>query len=112
MIDIAEGREIGRVSVGMRPYAVALTLGRGFVTDQYGGTVSVFDLASLKPVKRINVGDYPEGIAATADGKRVIVACWESNTLDIIDATDLKVIGEIRTGDGPRAFGAFLRKTE
>ncbi|MGY4441613.1 YVTN family beta-propeller protein [Bradyrhizobium sp. LM2.3] len=112
MIDIAEAREIGRVPVGMRPYAVALTLGRGFVTDQYGGTVSVFDVATLKPVKRINVGDYPEGIAATADGKRIIVACWESNTLSIIDAAELKVIGEVKTGDGPRAFGAFLRRTE
>jgi len=112
VIDIAEGREIGRVKVGMRPYAVALTQGRGFVTDQYGGTVSVFDVATLKPVKRINVGDYPEGINATADGKRVIVACWESNTLVVIDAAELKVIGEVKTGDGPRAFGAFLRRTE
>ena len=112
VIDIAASQEIGRVPVGMRPYAVALTQGRGFVTDQYGGTVSVFDLATLKPVKRINVGDYPEGINATADGKRVIVACWESNTLSIIDATELKVIGEVKTGDGPRAFGAFLRRTE
>ncbi|MDA9464949.1 YVTN family beta-propeller repeat protein [Bradyrhizobium sp. CCBAU 53415] len=112
VIDIAEGREVARVPVGMRPYAVALAQGRGFVTDQYGGTVSVFDLASLKPIKRINVGDYPEGINATADGKRVVVACWESNVLDVIDAAELKVISEIKTGDGPRAFGAFLRRTE
>ncbi len=96
----------------MRPYAVALTQGRGFVTDQYGGTVSVFDLASLKPIRRITVGDYPEGIATTADGRRIIVACWESNVLNIIDASELKVIGEIKVGDGPRAFGAFLRRTE
>jgi YVTN family beta-propeller protein len=46
--------------------------GRGFVTDQYDGTVSVFDLASLAPIKRTTVGDYPEGIAATADGQRII----------------------------------------
>jgi YVTN family beta-propeller protein len=63
-------------------------------------------------VKRITVGDYPEGIAATADGKRIIVANWESNTLSIIDAAELKVTGEVKVGDGPRAFGAFLRKTE
>ncbi|RTM13191.1 MAG: YncE family protein, partial [Bradyrhizobiaceae bacterium] len=49
---------------------------------------------------------------ATADGKRVIVACWESNTLEIIDAVELRVIGKVTTGDGPRAFGAFLRRTE
>ncbi len=47
VIDLAEAREIGRVAVGLRPYAVALAQGRGFVTDQYGGTVGVFDLATL-----------------------------------------------------------------
>ena len=64
----------------------------------------------LKPVKRINVGDYPEGIAATADGRRIIVANWESNSISVIDAAELKVTGEIKVGDGPRAFGMFLRR--
>ncbi len=64
----------------------------------------------LQPLKRLSVGDYPEGIATTDDGKRVIVANWESNTLSIIDAVELKVIGQVKIGDGPRAFGAFLRK--
>jgi hypothetical protein len=41
---------------GLPPYAVALAKGRGFVTDQYDGTVSVFDLTSLAAVKRIDVG--------------------------------------------------------
>jgi YVTN family beta-propeller protein len=70
----------------------------------------VFDLGSLAAVKRITVGDYPEGIAATADAKRIIVANWESNTLSIIDAEKLVVVDEIKVGDGPRAFGAFLRR--
>ncbi|MHC2279865.1 YVTN family beta-propeller protein [Bradyrhizobium diazoefficiens] len=61
-----------------------------------------------------NLCEWDANVAynATADGKRIIVACWESNTLDIIDTTELKVIGEVKTGDGPRAFGAFLRRTE
>ena len=49
-------------------------------------------------------------IAATADGQRVIVANWESNTLSIIDATELKMKAEVKVGNGPRAFGAFLRR--
>jgi YVTN family beta-propeller protein len=98
------------VKVGLRPYAVALASGCGFVADQYDGTVSVFDLATLKPVRRINVGDYPEGIAATGDARRIIVANWESDTLSIIDAEKLAVVGEVKVGDGPRAFGAFLRR--
>jgi YVTN family beta-propeller protein len=110
VIDIAEAREIGRVKVGLRPYAVALAQGRGFVTDQYDGTVSVFDLASLAPVKRVTVGDYPEGIMATADAQRIIVANWESNTLSIIDTARLEVVGEVKVGNGPRAFGVFLRR--
>ena len=112
MIDIASAREIGRVHVGLRPYAVALAQGRGFVTDQYDGTVSVFNLATLQPLKRIKVGDYPEGIEATADGRHVVVANWESNTVNLIDAVEMKVVGEIKVGDGPRAFGAVLRRTE
>ncbi len=66
----------------------------------------------LQPVKRITVGDYPEGIEATTDGKRIVVANWESNTLSVIDAVELKVVGEVKVGDGPRAFGAFLRRSE
>jgi YVTN family beta-propeller protein len=56
------------------------------------------------------VGDDPEGIAATSDARRIIVANWESNSLSIIDAAELKVTDEIKVGDGPRAFGAFLRR--
>ena len=109
VIDLAARREIARVPVGKRPYAIALAQGKGFVTDQYSGTVSVFDLPTLKPVTRIDVGDYPEGIEASRDGKTVYVANWESNTLIAIDAATLKVTATHRTGDGPRAFGSFLR---
>ena len=70
----------------------------------------MFDLARLKPIRRANVGDYPEGIAATGDARRIIVAIWESNTPSIIDAENLAVVGEVKVGDGPREFGAFLRR--
>jgi YVTN family beta-propeller protein len=97
------------VPAGERPYVVALAGGRGFVTNQYAGTVSVFDRATLKPVATIEVGDHPEGIAATPDGTRLYVANWGSNTLSVIDAATLAVLREIKVADGPRAFGDFLR---
>ncbi|HEV7438217.1 MAG TPA: YncE family protein, partial [Methylobacterium sp.] len=109
VIDVASGRETGRVRTGDRPYVVALAGGRGFVTNQYAGTVSVFDRATLKPVATIEVGDHPEGIAATPDGTRLYVANWGSNTLSVIDAATLAVLREIKVADGPRAFGDFLR---
>ncbi|WP_375462549.1 beta-propeller fold lactonase family protein [uncultured Methylobacterium sp.] len=109
VIDLAQAREVGRVRTGTRPYVVALAGGRGFVTDQYSGTVTAFDLATLQPVGRVEVGDHPEGIAASADGRALYVANWGSNTLSVIDAAALKVTRAIRTDDGPRAFGDFLR---
>nr|WP_238182613.1 beta-propeller fold lactonase family protein [Methylobacterium trifolii] len=108
-IDVAGRRETGRVKTGERPYVIALATGRGFVTDQYSGTVTVFDAATLATIATIDVGDHPEGIAAGKDGKTVYVANWGDNTLTLIDTTTLKPTGTIPTGDGPRAFGDFLR---
>ena len=102
-------RETGRVATGQRPYVIAFAAGKGFVTDQYSNTVTVFDPASLKKVAAIDVGDHPEGIAASRDGSRLYVTNWGSNTLGVIDATTLKVIKDIPVPDGPRSFGDFLR---
>jgi YVTN family beta-propeller protein len=100
---------IATVPVGKRPYAVALAGGRAFVTNKYAGTVSVIDLASLKVVKTITVGDHPEGIAADPAGVYAYVANWFDNTLQRIDVAKMAVAGEAAVGDGPRAFGLFLR---
>ncbi|CAM2971602.1 Virginiamycin B lyase [Methylobacterium mesophilicum] len=108
VIDLAAGREIGRIPTGRRPYVIALTQGRGFVTDQYAGSVTAFDLTTLKPLADIDVGDHPEGIAADAGG-RLYVANWGDNTLSVLDGRTLKVLKTIPTGNGPRAFGDFLR---
>lgn len=111
IVDLATKQEIGRVKVGERPYAVALANGKAFVTDQYAGSVTVFDTETLKPVKEITVDAYPEGIEADREGRYVYVACWEDNTLVKIDAETLEVAGKAEdVGDGPRAFGKFLRE--
>jgi YVTN family beta-propeller protein len=109
VIDIAARQVVGTIKVGKRLYAVALAGERGFVTDQYGGTVTVFDSASFRTLATLRVGDYPEGIAPSRDGRRIFVANWDSGTLTAIDVETLAVTGEVRVGEGPRAFGAFAR---
>jgi YVTN family beta-propeller protein len=37
------------------------------------------------------------------------VANWFSDTLSIIDAETLAVVGTAAVGAGPRAFGTFIR---
>lgn len=111
VIDIKARRAIGAVSVGERPYAVALAGERGFVTDQYDATVTVFNVRTFAREAQIPTGDYPEGIEASPDGRHVYAVCWESNVVNVIDAASLKVTAEINVGDGPRAFGRFIRRT-
>ena len=106
-----DAKLIGTAPVGKRPYVIALANGRGFSSDQYGGTVSAFDLDTLKPLGRVSVGEYPEGLEASADRRTIYVVNWFSNDVYAIDAQTLKVTGEMQVGDGPRAFGLFLRKT-
>lgn len=109
VIDIATRKVIGRVPVGRRPYAVALAQGSGFVTDQYGGTITVFDQATFAPIKRIDACDHPEGIEPDAGRANVYVACWGDDVLLRIDPRNLIVTGKVPVGNGPRAFGKFLR---
>ncbi|MCL2452519.1 MAG: YncE family protein, partial [Alphaproteobacteria bacterium] len=111
VVDLKQASLIGNVVSGKRPYAVALAKGHGFTTDQYGDTVSVFDLATLKPERRISVGEYPEGIETSADGSQVYVVNWFSNEVWAIDTKTLAVTAKMKVGDGPRAFGTFLRET-
>lgn len=107
VVDIAARKTVGTVKTGRRPYAVALSNGKGFVTDQYSGTITVFDEATLETLKTIEACDHPEGIEAK-DGA-VYVACWGDNLLLKIDAVALQITGKAEVGDGPRAFGKFLR---
>ena len=109
VIDLAERKVIGTVKVGKRPYAVAFAADKGFVTDQYVGYGTVFDTATLRRIKTIEACDHPEGIEADAAGSAVYVACWGDNLLLRIDAAKLADFGKVAVGDGPRAFGKFLR---
>lgn len=109
VIDIAGRRVIGHVATGRRPYAVALADGRGFSTNQYGSSVTAFDLDTLTPIKTIRACDHPEGIETDASGEHVYVACWGDNLLLRLDPVAITITGKARVGDGPRAFGKFLR---
>ncbi|MBU3029088.1 YncE family protein [Paracoccus marinaquae] len=107
VIDPLRGRLIGTVPTGSRPYGIAFAGGLGFVTNQYASTVTVFDPETLQVRTEIETGDYPEGIAALPDGSGVILANWDSDAVQVIDATDLTIRAEIKVPAGPRAFGQF-----
>ena len=85
VVDAKTYETIASVPVGSHPYAAAEANGRVFVTDQYAATLSVFDAASFAPIETIDIGEYPEGIEASGDGRFVYVANWFDNTLAKVD---------------------------
>ncbi|MDO5631885.1 MAG: YncE family protein [Paracoccus sp. (in: a-proteobacteria)] len=107
VIDPQTGLLIGQVKTGSHPYGVAFAGGRGFVTNQYAASVTVFDPETLSVIATIPVGDYPEGIAPLPDDSGVVLAAWEADLVQIIDAQSLTIRAEIDVPAGPRAFGSF-----
>jgi len=99
---------IATIPTGERPYTLAFAAGKGFVTNQYAASLTVFDAETLAPLAEIETGDYPEGIAATADETRILVANWFSDSLQVIDPETLEVTHTLDMPAGPRAFGSFI----
>jgi YVTN family beta-propeller protein len=61
------------------------------------GSVSIVDLDKGQQVGQVVVGLHPSGMAATPDGKFVIVANASSDTLSVIDTHQRKVVETIST---------------
>jgi len=110
IIDPLTGTVTATVPVGERPYGIAFAGGRAFATDQYADTVSVYRLSDFSRTETLEVGEAPEGIDVTPDGSMIVLANWFSNTVSLIDPASLDVVGEIGTGDGPRAVGRFIHE--
>ncbi len=128
LFDFAAGHatESGRISLGSPEYHAlddrgrdsARRAGRGeflfpagiavspdgkrlFVAENLSNKLSVVDLASLKVLTNIPVGEYPYDCLVSKDGRTVYVSNWGSRTVSVIDAGRLEAVGEIRVGDHP-----------
>jgi YVTN family beta-propeller protein len=57
---------------------------------------------------QITVGNNPQGISIRIREREVYVVNASNNSVSIINADTLKVVDEIATGAGSRAFGSFI----
>jgi YVTN family beta-propeller protein/VCBS repeat-containing protein len=126
VIDTIENVLVRTIAVGGRPYAVAASGGRLYVTDYgyYGGesshTMAVIDSASGELLHRIPVGYYPTGVVVSPDGKRVYVTNDEGSYTDthpgtttVIDAetgevVDTWAVGGISIALGPNGNQVYI----
>jgi DNA-binding beta-propeller fold protein YncE len=83
------------VQVGHYPYGAAITrAGKGLVSNETDGTVSVIDLASGAKEKDITVGkhlSHPEGIAIDPKANRAYVAVASEDKIAVIDTQRMEV---------------------
>ncbi len=80
---------IASAAVAQEPSAVAPR--QVFVVNTGEGTVSLVDLATVKEVKKFEVGPRPYGIAVTGDGKTVAVGVEDEECVKFFSLPDFKL---------------------
>src|SRR5579872_6934362 len=68
------------------------------------GSVTVFDTSTGKMLRRIGVEVNPYGLAMNADGSRLYVSNWASQSVSVIDTDSMQVVGTIAVGPNPNAL--------
>ena len=107
------GKVVGDIpdTPGVHGIALAPEFGRGFVSNGREGTVSVFDLSSLKVLSKIKVGENPDAILYDPASKRVFTFNGRSHDATAIDAAKGTVVGTIKV-DGKPEFAVSDEKGE
>jgi DNA-binding beta-propeller fold protein YncE len=120
-VDLVKGTAGDEVAVGMAPYAIALSRdaktayvtnwggrrpkkdertalssGSPVLVDERGvassGTVARVSLEVGKMIRQQEIGLHPAGLALSADGKRLFVACANSDTVCLLNAPSLELV--------------------
>src|SRR5580692_4638988 len=113
VIDADSGKPVGDIpdTPGVHGIALAPELGRGFVSNGREGTVTIFDIQTLKLISKVKVGDNPDAILYDPATKRVFTFNGRSQDSTAIDAAKGTVLGTIKL-EGKPEFAAADGKGE
>jgi DNA-binding beta-propeller fold protein YncE len=98
VLDVSNGRQAGEVDglSGVHGIAIANDLHRGFISNGRANTVTVFDPATLKTERTIEVkGENPDAILYDPYSKRVFTFNGHSHDASVIDAASGRLLGRI-----------------
>jgi len=91
---------------GVRGGAAAPDIGRGFVPNARDGSVSIFDLKTLKVLATVKVGENPDGYVYDPATKRGFTFSNRTKGAIAVDLVDAKVAGTVPLGSKPEAEAA------
>jgi DNA-binding beta-propeller fold protein YncE len=106
VVDADAGTLVGTIpdTPGVHGIAIAAEFGHGFTSNGREDKVSMFDPATLKLIKKIDVGKGPDGIYYDPQTKRVFTNNHGSHDISAIDARTGDVVGTVKAdGDGEQA---------
>ena len=97
VIDADSGKPVGDIpdTPGVHGIALAPDLGRGFTSNGREGTVTIFDLNTLKVISKVKAGENPDAIVFDSSTKRVFTFNGRSGDSTAIDAATGEVVGKI-----------------
>src|ERR1700757_78494 len=108
VLDLDSGKNVGDIpdTQGVHGIALAPDLGRVFTSNGREGTITIFDIQTLKPIgEKVKVGENPDAILYDPATKRVFTFNGRSQDARAIDGASGKVLGTIKL-DGKPEFAA------
>jgi len=109
VLDAETGKPVGEIpdTAGVHGVALAPDLGKGFTSNGRAGTVTVFDLASLKVLSELKAtGENPDAILYEPVTKRVLAFNGRTANVTAFDAASGAVAGTIPVGGKPEFAGS------
>ncbi len=108
VIDADTGNRVGDIpdTNGVHGIAIASDLGRGFTSNGRDGSVTIFDLKTLKTLGQVKVGTNPDAIIYDPATHRVFAFNRGSSDVSAIEAADLTVSSPVALGGHPEFAAA------
>jgi len=106
VVDADSGKVVGTIpdTPGVHGVAIASEFKHGFTSNGRENKVSMFDPSTLQLIKKIDVGQGPDGIYYEPASKRVFTNNHGTHDISAIDAASGEVVGTVKAeGDGEQA---------
>ncbi|MEP7272476.1 MAG: YncE family protein [Acidobacteriota bacterium] len=107
VLDADSGKVVGTITdtPGVHGVAIASSFKHGFTSNGREHKVSMFDPSTLALIRKIDVGQGPDGIYYDPGSKRVFTNNHGSHDITALDASTGDVVGTVKVaGDGEQAI--------
>jgi YVTN family beta-propeller protein len=103
VVDTDSGKLLGEIpdTPGVHGIALVPDIGQGFTSNGREDMVSVFDMKTLKVLKKVKVGTGPDAIIYDPFTKRVFTFNAKSQDTTAVDASKSEVAGTLALGGKP-----------